>query len=57
MPFADDTIEVLDEVLFTPFILRSDFVFLISIENGTIIFILPQLTNIVGIDTRILVYS
>lgn len=42
MPFADDTIEVLDEVLFTPFILRSDFVFLISIENGTIIFMLRK---------------
>lgn len=56
MTFADDTIKILDKVLLAPFILCSNFVFLISIKDGTIIFMLPQLTHIVSIDASLLVY-
>ena len=56
MPFADDAIEVLDKVLFASFILCRDFVFLIGVEDGTVIFVLALLSDIVGIDTSLFGY-
>ena len=55
MAFADDTVEVFDEVLFTTLILRCKFILLICIENGTIVLMLTQLPDIIGIDTSFLV--
>ena len=40
MTCAYNTIEILDKILFAPLILCSDFVFLISVKDGTIVFVL-----------------
>jgi len=40
MTCAYNTIEILDKILFAPFILCSYFVFLISVKDGTIVFVL-----------------
>lgn len=55
MAFANDAVEVFDEVLFTTLVLRREFILLICIENGTIVLMLTQLPDIIGIDTSLLV--
>ena len=55
MAFADDTVEILDEVLFATLVLCSYFILLVGVENGTVVFMLAQFTDIVRIDAGLLV--
>ena len=43
MAFADDTVEILDEVLFTTLVLCSYFILLVGVENGTVVFMMASL--------------
>ena len=55
MAFANDAVEIPDEVLFATLVLRGDFILLIGIENGTVVLMLAQLTDVVRIDASLLV--
>ena len=57
MPFVDDVIEILDEVLCASFLLLHDFQFSVRIQRHAVIFMLTHLSDIVSIDTSLLVQT
>jgi len=57
MTLADYVIEILDEVLFATLILCGNLIFLVCIEDSAVIFMLAQLSDIIGIDAGLLVNS